>query len=58
MPKPKSTPAVVQTSAHPAPDALIAVLTTDEFAGQGGSYVYDAAAGKRTRQPDLLPDPE
>lgn len=32
----------------PAPDAAIAV-PSDEFAGQGGSYLVDPATGRRTR---------
>jgi hypothetical protein len=51
---------LVQTSA-PQPDQhaeLLAAHTTDEFAGQGGSYIFDPATGKRTRQqvPETPPD--
>lgn len=29
-------------------DDLMKAITTDEYAGQGGSYVYDPKTGKRT----------
>lgn len=34
--------------AEPAIDPLVEVITTDEFAGQGGSYTYDPATNTRT----------
>jgi hypothetical protein len=33
-------------------DAMMKTITADEFAGQGGSYIYDPTTGKRTRVPD------
>jgi hypothetical protein len=33
-------------------DAMMKTIAADEFAGQGGSYIYDPATGKRTRVPD------
>lgn len=41
----------VQTSAPAPQDPVVAALTSDEFAGQGGSFVFDPETGKRTRQP-------
>lgn len=29
-------------------DPVHKAITTDEYAGQGGSYLYDPATGKRT----------
>jgi hypothetical protein len=50
----------VQTSAPVAAVKadLVAILTTDEFAGHGGSYVLDPATGQRKRQQDPEPDPK
>ena len=42
----------VQTSAQPDAtneDGLIKSLTGDQYAGQGGSYVYDPETQTRTR---------
>lgn len=39
-----------QEAAAPAAPVKTALeaITTDEYAGQGGSYVFDPATGKRT----------
>jgi hypothetical protein len=54
MRKTKSQPqpaSEVQTSAPTPQDPVVAALTSDEFAGQGGSFVFDPETGKRARQP-------
>lgn len=35
--------------------ALASAIATDEYAGQGGDYVFDPATGKRT---PWVPDPD
>lgn len=50
--KDQSSDEQLTTETSSSPDAsadLIAVITSDEFAGQGGSYTYDPATGKRTK---------
>lgn len=49
---PQADHVVVQTSAQPDathPDGLIESLTGDQYAGQGGSYVYNPETQTRTR---------
>ncbi len=41
-------PALVDDPAQAVPVDVRTVLTTDEHAGRGGSYVFDPATGKRT----------
>jgi hypothetical protein len=48
--KPTQPTPEVQTSA-PMKRDVIAALSRDEFAGQGGSFVFDPNTGKRTRRP-------
>lgn len=43
----KPTPPVAPTERAPEHD-LLKVIATDEYRGQGGSYVFDPATGKRT----------
>lgn len=56
--KRKSAPAeeasrVSDASASSARDDLIKAITHDEYAGSGGSYVFNPTTGKRTPvQPD------
>ena len=33
-------------------DPVHKAITTDEYAGKGGSYIYDPATGKRTPVPE------
>lgn len=40
-------PSLNQDPAHKA-------ITTDEYAGQGGSYIFDPVTGKRTPVPDTI----
>lgn len=37
-------------------DPILHEILTDEFAGKGGTYLYDPATGKRTPVPDNLID--
>ena len=37
-----------QEAAKPAAPNVLEAIKTDEYAGQGGSYAFDPATGKRT----------
>lgn len=61
MSKDKDNSAVATVKPDVAPEkpadkhstaAMMKVVASDEFAGQGGSYLYDPATGKRTRIED------
>lgn len=45
----KQTDAVEQQLDTNSTEVMMQVIATDEFAGHGGSYIYDPATGKRTR---------
>lgn len=45
----KPTEAIEPQPDTSSTEAMMQVIATDEFAGQGGSYIYDPATGKRTR---------
>jgi hypothetical protein len=48
--KKTAQPVQEQTSAHTGDrhhEALVAAITTDKHAGQGGSYVFDPVTGER-----------
>jgi hypothetical protein len=36
---------------------MIKTITSDQYAGQGGSYLLDPATGQRTPAPDESSDP-
>ena len=44
----KTNKAAADPAAASAPAALPDDALRDEYAGQGGSYIYDHASGKRT----------
>lgn len=51
----KPLPASLVQTSVPKPDKhaeMVAAHATDEFAGQGGSYIFDPATGRRHRRPD------